>query len=116
MSKSAIAIAIILVLGLITCGILYVESSKQTEAIPSNNQSYVPMQQAPAPETTPTPTDETANPAADNSATDAASSPKDTSDAALDKDLSSVDSQMQGLDTDSASIDSGLNDKPLATE
>jgi uncharacterized protein (DUF3084 family) len=42
-----------------------------------------------------------------------ATSPKDTSDAAIEKDLSSIDSQINNLGNDSADIDKGLNDQPV---
>ena len=37
----------------------------------------------------------------------------DTTDAALDQDLSAADMQLNALNADSASIDSGLNDTPV---
>lgn len=40
-------------------------------------------------------------------------SPKDTSDAAIEKDLSSIDSQINNLGNDSADIDKGLSDQPV---
>lgn len=49
-----------------------------------------------------------------NNSDASATSPTDTSDAAIDKDLSSVDNQMNNLNADSGSIDQGLNDQPIA--
>lgn len=43
-------------------------------------------------------------------------SPNDTSDSAIDKDLSSIDSQIGNLGIDSAGIDQGLNDQPIEQE
>ncbi len=40
-------------------------------------------------------------------------SPTDTSDAALNQDLSSLDNQLNGLSSDSASINQSLNDQPV---
>ncbi|MFH1246239.1 MAG: hypothetical protein V1489_00495 [Candidatus Liptonbacteria bacterium] len=37
----------------------------------------------------------------------------DTSNAALDKDLSNIDSQLNGLASDTANIDQSLNDQPI---
>jgi len=42
-----------------------------------------------------------------------ASSPSDTSDSALDGDLSSIDAQLKGLNADASSVDQGLNDQPI---
>lgn len=68
-------------------------------------------------DTTKKPSSTANNPAAgqDNASGDSetATSPKDISDAAIEKDLSSIDSQINNLGNDSADIDKGLNDQPV---
>lgn len=46
----------------------------------------------------------------------ALASGSDTSDVALQSDLSGMDGQMSAMDSDTASIDQGLNDKPVSQD
>ncbi len=57
-----------------------------------------------------------ANAPGPNATSGLSTSDSDTSDAALQKDLTTVDAQMNGLSKDSASVDSSLNDKPVPQE
>ena len=43
----------------------------------------------------------------------ATSNPNDSSNSALDQDLSNVDQQLNGMSSDTQSINSGLNDQPV---
>jgi hypothetical protein len=117
------------IVALVIGGIWFYLQSANTPAAPEqntpnesqNNLTNNSSQNTPSDQNAPADTQPTA-PATNNNATDntdtnaatTATPASDTSDTAIDKDLSSVDSQVKGLSTDSASIDQGLNDQPIA--
>jgi hypothetical protein len=71
-----------------------------------NPVSVQPTSSAPAPQNAPAP--------ASTSSEGLSTSPTDTSNAALNQDLTSIDAQLNGLASDSANIDQGLNDQPVS--